>query len=86
MLSPADFAHRPNPNGTVDSICRVCYQTVATYFWEADLEKSEHEHVCKTCDLQRFQRKEFEIDDCNFVMILWPSETRHSLFNARSLK
>ena len=41
------FAHRPNRDDeTFDSICRVCYQTVATSSRETDLKWSEREHVC----------------------------------------
>ena len=48
------FAQRPNHDGTFDSICRACYITVATSFWEAELEKSEREHVCDKKTLERF--------------------------------
>jgi hypothetical protein len=40
------FAHRTNDDGTVDSICRKCFATVATCHWESDLENAERDHVC----------------------------------------
>jgi len=48
------FTHRSNPDGTIDSICRSCFITVARAFWEADLERDEHCHVCDPVDLARF--------------------------------
>jgi hypothetical protein len=35
------FARRVNEDGTIDSICRDCYVTVARSHCEADLEKAE---------------------------------------------
>lgn len=42
------FARRPNHDDkTFDSICRVCYRTVASHMREkADLEQAERKHVC----------------------------------------
>jgi hypothetical protein len=55
-MSPASsFAHRTNHDETFDSICRICYTTVATHFRETGLEQSEQEHVCESRLLERFQ-------------------------------
>ena len=40
------FAHRNNPDGTTDSICRHCFATVSNSIWEAELERAERNHVC----------------------------------------
>ena len=44
--SSARFAHRRNPDGTFDSICRMCFKTVATEWNEAELERHERLHEC----------------------------------------
>lgn len=46
MTLPLTFAHRPNPDGTHDSICTVCFRTVSSRQVEADLEQFEREHAC----------------------------------------
>jgi hypothetical protein len=38
--------HRINPDGTFDSICPVCYQTIAQRKHELDLIEDEKNHVC----------------------------------------
>jgi hypothetical protein len=40
------FPHRKNDNGTFDSICPICYRTVATASEESQLKAGEREHVC----------------------------------------
>jgi hypothetical protein len=40
------FPHRHNPDGSFDSICIECFQTVATKVEEAELVSHEAEHVC----------------------------------------
>jgi hypothetical protein len=50
-----NFVHRPNQDGTIDSICPHCFATVATSQWEADLEKAERDHVCSAEELERFK-------------------------------
>lgn len=40
------FMRRTNTNGTMDSICRECFETVATAGKEADLDGPEQRHVC----------------------------------------
>jgi hypothetical protein len=41
------FAHRTNPNGTVDSICKTCFATVGTKEEVLDLKALEDSHVCE---------------------------------------
>jgi hypothetical protein len=38
--------HRENADGTFDSVCAVCYQTIATRDCEADPIKDEVKHAC----------------------------------------
>jgi hypothetical protein len=41
------FSHRHNRDDTHDSICILCYATVASVQNEADLAQFEHDHVCE---------------------------------------
>jgi hypothetical protein len=47
-MSPSteNFSHRPNDDGTYDSICRVCVRTVARGLPEARLGEAETLHNC----------------------------------------
>lgn len=38
--------HRLNDNGSFDSICPICFVTIATADTEAELIKEEQKHVC----------------------------------------
>jgi hypothetical protein len=40
------FPHRENPDGTYDSICPHCFQTVANAESEVALTPAEEEHLC----------------------------------------
>ena len=46
MNSNADYAHRLNEDGTFDSICLHCFQTVTTATSEPELVFGEAQHVC----------------------------------------
>jgi len=46
MAQSVTFAHRHNEDGTVDSICRRCFLTVATGRTEEELKEAEIIHVC----------------------------------------
>lgn len=48
------FTHRVHTDGTVDSICHVCFHTIGPVDFEDALEKLETEHVCKLEDVARF--------------------------------
>jgi hypothetical protein len=47
------FSHRPQRNGSYDSICTRCFATVARSHNEADLEAEEKRHVCDESVLMR---------------------------------
>jgi len=55
-LKVLKFAHRHNPDGTWDSICPCCFQTIATVRDEAKLLPIEREHVCEPHVLERFAK------------------------------
>lgn len=40
------FAHRTNPDGTIDSICKTCFATVGTSEQEEYLKAIEDVHAC----------------------------------------
>ena len=40
------FPHRLNDDATIDSICPRCFVTVGHGLQEADVERTEHNHVC----------------------------------------
>ncbi len=63
--SPAtsQYAHRPNHDGTLDSICKLCYLTVARAFREADLAHLELRHVCQPVERRRATRVAHRIFD-----------------------
>jgi hypothetical protein len=54
------FAHRNNPDGTCDTICSRCFQTVATVRDEAEFPKIESQHVCDPDILERFERSNLQ--------------------------
>lgn len=58
MPLPRDdhFAHRPNRDGTTDSICRHCFATVCTSTWETDLAQAERGHVCDPNVVSRLKK------------------------------
>lgn len=49
------FAHRPNPDGTFDSICRKCVVTIASRAHEAELLPAEREHACSVESLEHLR-------------------------------
>jgi hypothetical protein len=50
-MKPLKFTHRPREDGTVDSICLGCFQTVAVTTDESDRETLEAAHKCSGMDL-----------------------------------
>lgn len=53
------FPHRHNPDGSIDSICSECFQTIAAASTEAQLEAAERVHDCKGFSLVAlFHRRE----------------------------
>ena len=47
------FSHRPQPNGSYDSICNRCFATVVRNHFEAELEAEEKRHMCDESVLRR---------------------------------
>jgi hypothetical protein len=47
------FAHRPNRDGSFDSICARCFRTISNSWNEADLDQAERDHVCSPGDVDR---------------------------------
>jgi hypothetical protein len=42
------FPHRTNHDGTVNSICLQCFQTIASHKSESEVEEIEKTHVCRS--------------------------------------
>jgi hypothetical protein len=52
----AVFAHRRNDDGTVDSICPTCFQTIAHTIREPDLQYVEDGRVCNPFLLEHYRQ------------------------------
>ena len=52
----ARFPHRENDDGTFDSICPVCFRTVAHGQLEAELEEAERKHICDPASLAEIEK------------------------------
>jgi hypothetical protein len=61
---PDHYAHRRNHDGTLDSICKLCYLTVARAYRELDLTHLELRHVCQPVERRRSTRIAHRIFDC----------------------
>ena len=48
------YTHLQNEDGTIDSICRYCFVTVATARRESDLKPEERDHDCESYGLARY--------------------------------
>jgi hypothetical protein len=57
------YAHRRNYDDTVDSICKLCFLTVARAYREADLFQLELRHVCQPVERRRETRVVHQIFD-----------------------
>lgn len=55
MTNSPKFSHRPNSDGTVDSICHQCFATVANEAKESDLCSKEREHSCNPATVEWFR-------------------------------
>ena len=53
--SDLHFCHRPNRDGTVDSICLKCFLTVSRGQSDAVRMKREESHACNPHDLERLE-------------------------------
>jgi hypothetical protein len=67
METPADklYSHRFNADGTIDSICRRCFRTVAKVRQESDLEFCEREHICESQYMSHFDEHTEEATPSN---------------------
>jgi hypothetical protein len=52
------FIHRFNEDGTIDSICRECFITVATDLSNSHLEIEERKHNCDPSLLDRYKKSQ----------------------------
>jgi len=50
------FLHRINEDGTIDSICRECFLTVATALSNSELEREERKHHCDAWLIERYKK------------------------------
>ncbi len=48
------FIHRINEDGSIDSICRDCFATIATARSRGQLEPEERKHACEPMLLARY--------------------------------
>ena len=62
MTSNGKFSRRFNLNGTVDSICRECFVTVATTQQESELPAKEQLHSCNPKLVEWYHRSARELD------------------------
>jgi hypothetical protein len=46
MITLIPFAHRRNPDASIDSICTTCFQTIASGDREEELIAHEERHSC----------------------------------------
>jgi hypothetical protein len=46
MVPTLDFKYRENMDGTIDSICLACLETVASSDAPANLKDHERDHIC----------------------------------------
>ncbi len=57
MIDTLNFKYRENLDGTIDSICLACLETVASAAAELDLKCVEHNHICNPRTLLVFGDK-----------------------------
>ena len=50
------FLHRLNNDGTIDSICRQCFITVATATSRSALDREQQKHRCDPSLLERYKK------------------------------
>ena len=54
------FTHRHNPDGTHDSICHGCFQTIAKVRDETELPRFEKQHACDPYRMTRFRQLDIQ--------------------------
>lgn len=55
--SENNFKHRHNQDGSYDSICPLCFRTIATRLRQEELGEDERGHMCEEADLMWRRRK-----------------------------
>ena len=50
------YLHRLNDDGTIDSICRECFVTVATATSRSALDPEQQKHRCDPFLLERYKK------------------------------
>jgi hypothetical protein len=50
------FIHRINGDGSIDSICRECFVTIATAYSRSELARDEQAHACEPVLLERYKK------------------------------
>ena len=63
MPPASQYAHRRNYDGTLDSICKLCFLTVARAYREGDLVHLEIRHICQPVERRRATRIAHRIFD-----------------------
>jgi hypothetical protein len=51
--SAANYPHKRNKDGSFNSICPVCFRTIASKMTEDELAQEEKKHVCGTSLLSK---------------------------------
>lgn len=56
LVNTTHYAHRRNYDGTLDSVCKLCFLTVARAYRETDLTHLEVRHICQPVERRRSTR------------------------------
>jgi len=56
LAAGAQYPHRDNRNGTIESICPRCFETIGTAAIESDLKPMEEAHQCDPAHLAYVER------------------------------
>jgi hypothetical protein len=57
QIATLQFAHRLNEDGSIDTICRECFITVATAAAESVLVREERKHICEPASVERYKKR-----------------------------
>lgn len=74
---PPTTVHRHNSDGSYDSICNVCFRTIATAEKESFLAAKEEPHVCEKISPEAAAvSKTYSLTTSNVIDISWRSANR----------
>lgn len=65
------FIHRLNEDGTIDSICRDCFVTVATGLSHSALKQGEQQHTCEPALLERYKKVQSNVKIFPGIAAFW---------------